>query len=247
MTSITLLPPIVKGLNTVEEPKVGTALKTIEQYLNLTNPTEGVGGANIVKESIKENNLEPAVQTLLNQKAAGLELLKQAGSLTATSGNIYLMETNATTLTLPAATKGRQVGSITLNGIAATKLKTAAGVIYGDFVSGLGEVTLLENQHLVVEADGTNWHILSGESKREQTYAAKTFTKEEAETGVTPSLVRPAFVVIINTVEAGTMNVTVGGVGVAVGAEKGTAVSFKVNPGVAWKTTKKVNSVTLLE
>ncbi len=245
MTNITISPPIVKQLNVTEEPKVGTALKEIEQFLNQTVLGVGIGTGNIIKESITEEKLSSAVQTLINQKSAGLELLKQAGSTTATAGNIYLMETNATTLTLPAATKGRQVGIITLNGIASTKLKVAAGVIYGDFVTGVTEVNLLENQHLVVEADGTNWHIISGESRREQSYSTQTLTKAEAEVAMSPSATRPTLLVV--QPEEDGMTIEAEGVVLTKAAGIGSAASltFELNPGFKWKGNKKCHVARL--
>ncbi len=247
MTSISLSPPIVKGLNTVEEPKVGTALKTIEQYLNLTNPTEGVGGANIVKESIKENNLELAVQILLNKAAAGLTLVKQAGSVSGTSGNLYLMETNATTLTLPEPTINRQVGSITRNTIAESKMKVGTGKIFGDFLNpnGVETVTLLENQHMIIEADGTNWRIISGEGKRTQEYTTQTLTKAEAEVAMSPSATRPTLLVV--QPEEDGMVVEAEGVVLTKAAGIGSvaSITFELNPGQKWKGNKKCHVARL--
>ncbi len=256
MTNITLSPPIVGQKNTSEEPKVGTALKAIEQYLNQTVLGTGIGTGNIVKESVTEEKLSAAVQTLLNKAAAGLILTKQAGSTTGSSGNLYLMETNATTLTLPAATSGRQVGIICKTAIAEVKLKATGVKIFGDFLAAAGveTITLVENQHVTVGADGTNWWIIAGESKREQKYATTSLSRAEAETGVTPSLARPA---IVNAVVISEINkpcfgaFKAGGVVVSeflAGAVTALATkqpqSFWVNPGQKWELTAGSTGVT---
>ncbi len=241
MTNITLLPPIVGSKNTTEEPKVGTAIKAIEQYLNQTVVGTGIGTENVIKESITEEKLSAAVQVLLNQKAAGLELKKQAGSTTGASGVIYLMETNATTLTLPAATSSRQVGIICKNTVAAVALKATGVKIFGDFLAAAGVevINIAENQHVVVEADGTNWWIISGEPKREQLYSARVASV--AGEGHTPNTVRPVEVVL-------THKVSEGGIGslVVAGKEIMTAVigagaayvSFICPPGGVWKASE---------
>ncbi len=245
MTNITLAPPIVKGLNTVEEPKVGTAIKTIEEYLNLVNPAAGIGGANIIKESITEDRLTAAVQVLLNKAAAGLTLVKQAGSVTGTSGNLYQMETGGATLNLPAPTEGRMVGAFAIGGC---KVKAeGAAKIFGDFTTGIAEVALATNQHVTVFANGTNWLIIAGEPKREQIYVSKSWSKAEAETGVTPSVTRPAFVTltVISEVEKAVNaqlkvgGVTAGEVAAAsiTGAASKTSLGLWVNPNQVWKLT----------
>ncbi len=202
MTSISLEVPIIGQKNTTEEPKVGNSIKKTEEYLNIATPGVGIGGANILAETIKESNLEAAVVTKLNQKAAGLELKKQAGSATGESGIIYLMETNATTLTLTAtATINKQVGIICKSGVESVKLKAGAGAkIFGDFLTATGvtECTIRENQHVIVEADGTNWWIISGEPANLNTYEAeKTVSLATAEAGITISKVRPALLTVM--------------------------------------------------
>ncbi len=267
MTSISLPPPIVGQKNTSEEPKVGTALTTIEQYLNQTVPGTGIGTANIVNAAVTEEKLSAAVQVLLNKAAAGLTLVKQAGSTTGSSGNLYLMETNATTLTLPAATSGRMVGVITKNAIEESKMKATGVKIFGDFLAAAGveTITMAENQHVIVEADGTNWWIISGEPRREQAFATKTITTAEAEAGgatTNPSKVRPA---IVNVVAVGKVNTAISGswkVGASVAGEFSSAAiagaatkastTLWVNPNVGWKLTaaavgvETVSAFTLL-
>ncbi len=245
MTNITLAPPIVGGKNTSEEPKVGTAIKTLEEFLNQTVPGTGIGTGNIIKESVTEEKLSAAVQILLNKAAAGLTVVKQAGSTTGESGNLYLMETNATTLTLPAATSGRMVGVATKNAIAESKMKAGVGKIFGDFLSptGVETVTLAENQHMIVEADGTNWRILSGEGKRTQAYGART--ERAVTTEFEPSSTRPtqvSFEVNGAPVEAFAGTLSIGGVVVQQFEVKGpTAVSlgtYQIWPGVKYSWAK---------
>ncbi len=255
MTNITLAPPIVGQKNTTEEPKVGTAFTTIQAYLNQTVLGTGIGTENIIKESITEEKLSAAVQTLLNKAAAGLILTKQAGSTTGTSGNLYLMETNATTLTLPAATSGRQVGVICKNAIEKVEMKATGVKIFGDFLAAAGVETIIlrENQHVIVEADGTNWWIIAGEPARTQLFATTTLTTAEAEGGANPSKVRPA---LVNVVAVGKVNTAISGswkVGASVAGEFSSAAiagaatkastSLWVNPNLGWKLTAAATGV----
>jgi hypothetical protein len=71
------------------------------------------------------------------------------------------------------------------------KVKVNTGQIYGDFVTGATEITLSVGQHVELVSDGTNWFIVAGESKREQTYSAITHV---GTTATTPSVTRPAMV-----------------------------------------------------
>jgi len=241
MTAITLVPPVVKEKNTVAEPKVGTAIKAVEEFLN-SNKLDGA--TNIKAEGVTETSLTSAVQTKLNQKSSGLELKKQAGSTTAVAGNFYLMETNATTLTLPApATANAQVGIGTINGVESSKLKIGVGAkIYGDFTNGGENLTIFENQHLIVEGDGTNWRILSGEPTNTNLYAAETtITLVEAEAGVTISKVRPALVTVFAEMTANQgLEITVSGKRAAVATQSAsgtitTPMMFRVAASQVWK------------
>ncbi len=215
MTSISLEVPIVGQKNTTEEPKVGNSITTIQSFLNGSNLD---GTTNIKAEGVAEANLTAAVVTKLNQKASGLELKKQSGSATGESGTIYLMETNAATLTLTAtATANKQVGIICKTAVASVTLKAGAGAkIFGDFLAaaGVASCVIAENQHVIVEADGTNWWIIAGEPKREQTYTALTehIILSTAEFGEEPSSVRPSSVTgMINAPGAGTeMEIVIG-------------------------------------
>lgn len=208
MTKLTIVPPVVGEKNTVAEPKVGTNLKEIEEFVN-SNKLDGA--INLKAEGIKESNLEKALQEKIAEKNAGLSLVKQAGSETATAGNFYLMETNGATLTLPAATLNRTIGIACLNGVAAVKLKMT-GKLYGDFINGSTEVVILENQHLIVKADGTNWHIESGEPKREQKYEVKAYTVLGIGAGIEYSASRPAMVTLLAPSGGEISTVSVGGV-----------------------------------
>ncbi len=250
MTAITLAPPIVGEKNTAAEPKAGTAIKAVEEYIN-SNKIDST--TNIKAEGVTEAALTSAVQTKLNQKSAGLELVKQAGSTTATAGNLYLMETNAATLTLPAATLNRQVGIICNVTALSVKLKAAGEAkIFGDFLTETGatECTLLVNQHLIVEASGTNWYILSGEPKREQVYGALTSrTGNALHLG---SAVRPVFVTLVMhpKVEHVAGELKVGGVQIGTFAwlnnaeEQFTTFSFFLPPGLEWELKSITGALT---
>jgi hypothetical protein len=243
MTSISLEVPVVGAKNTTEEPKVGNSIKKTEEFINGANLD---GTTNIKAEGIAEANLTAAVQTKLNQKSSGLELKKQAGSATGESGILYLMETNAATLTLTAtATASKQVGIICNNGIESVKLKAGVGAkIFGDFVlsTGAGEVTVRENQHLIVEADGTNWRIIAGEPTNTNEYTTlESLAQATVEAGVTPSKTRPTLVTLsIQLQENHGIEIKVAGKAVAkiaTGAPMPTitqAISFRVGANQAF-------------
>ncbi len=192
MTKLTLVVPTTGEFNTVAEPKVDTAFTEIQSFINGKNLD---GTFNIAEEGVAEGNLTSAVQTKLNQKSSGLELVKQNGSTTGESGKLYYMEKAASTLTLPAATINRQVAIFAA--AEGVKVKTAAGAIFGDFLAeaGVAEITLTLNQHVTLEATGANWLIVAGEPKRAQPYVAHAgleFAKLQE-----PSAVRPTFVTAI--------------------------------------------------
>jgi hypothetical protein len=156
-----------------------------------------VGEQGIKEGAVSESRLAEAVKTLLNQKSSGLAFTKQNVSAEAASGKLYYMESNGLTLTLPAATTDRLIGVICGNGVPSTKLKLSAGKLYGDFISGVTEVTLTENQHLIVHADGTNWRIESGEPKRTQAYSAAVHQGNGVSKEYEASAARPAFISVI--------------------------------------------------
>jgi hypothetical protein len=236
MTKLTLTVPTTGEKNTVAEPKVDTALKALEEFINGGNID---GTTNIKPTSILESNLATALQEKFTNRL-GLAVEKPAGSETGESEKLYQMK-NGKTLTLPAATLNRIVGVFALE--AEAKVKTAAGVIKGDFFSG-GTAVLTENQHLLLIADGTNWMIVAGEPKREQTYTAnKVFSKAECEAGVEVSATRPAHVQLENIGSASTLNV--GGASMALIQASETRTVY-LNPGQTWKTNQSMGEMHIL-
>lgn len=121
------------------------------------------------------------------------------------------------------------------------KIKGAAQ-IFGDFISAVTEITLAPFQHVVLEATGGIWLILSGEPRKEQVYAIKSFTKAEAEAGVEPSATRPSFVMLNNTGAAGQLVVPGGGE-----IEIAHAQSLPLMPGQKWKANVAVTAATILQ
>ncbi len=245
MTNISLSPPIVKGLNTVEEPKVGTAIKAVEEFLNGHN-IDGV--TNIKTEGIEEKNLNTPLKEKLSAVLTGVKIKSVTESTTAATGELILAGKAGITITLPARVENREV--VVFNTAANCKVKTNGGFFVGDFitiVSSTNEIELLTGQHITVQCDANNWYIKAGESRRTQAYTTKAYTKVEAETGEIPSPTRPASVTLINTTEGGNMAVTVGGVGIVSAAVEFAPVSFRVMPNVRWKATRPVTAATLLE
>ncbi len=236
MTKLTLVVPTVGEFNTIAEPKVDTCFTEIQSFINGKNLD---GTDNIKAEGVEEANLTEAVQIKLNQKSAGLELVKQNGSTTGESGKLYYMEKAASTLTLPAATSGRQVGIFAA--AEGVKVKTAAGAIFGDFLPALGaaEITLVLNQHVILEATGTNWIVVAGKP------ALPAYTARVEGSNFTPA--SDAFVIARMTYETGkgegTWALKVGAVEVASGNKEQPTVnstesiSFLCPGGVEWKIT----------
>lgn len=240
MTKLTISPPSTGELNTVAEPKVTTALQAIETWAN-----GNVGTNNIGAETVTEAMLVSAAKTLLNAKALGLTLKVYSTSQTAVSGELLNMS-KTTTVTLPTAALNRVVGVFA--GIASgeeVKVKTNGGLIYGDFVVGSAEVVLLAQQHVLLQNNGTDWVIVSGESKRTQTYSAQVVAgKATAEAGIEPSATRPALVTAQTTI-AGTAELFVGAVLLG-GYTNTEPVTFFVPPGVKWKINQQVGYSSIL-
>ncbi len=238
MTNITLAPPIVGEKNTTAEPKVGTAIKAVEEFLN-SNKLDGT--SNIKAEGVKESNLELALQEKLSAVLTGVKIKSTGVSAEAATGEMVVATAGGITITLPsAATINREVVVYNTGGTA-IKVKCAASqFIHGDFLSTAGEaeVELLQEQHITVQSNGsTSWFIKAGEPKRTQVWINKAFTKVEAEAGVTPSTRRPAYVLFEQTMTA----LTIGGVTVA--QNKGM---FYVPAGQAWKATVASGTSTIL-
>lgn len=232
MTKLTLSPPIVKELEVTAEPKVGVALTAIETFLN---GKELDGTTNIKEEGVLETNLSAAVQTKLNQKTFGLEYKAEGANFEAESGKLYGC-TAALTATMPAATANRIVGLTNLAAVAIKVSAKAGKTIVGDFVNQ-EVVELMPAQHLLLEANGSNWTIVAGEPKREQKYALKTYTKAEAEAAPVLSANRPAMAVFK----------TSGGGPIELGGSSlGFGSTFWVNPGQKFKATEATEVLIIL-
>jgi hypothetical protein len=156
MTKLTLARPSVGEKNTAAEPKVDTALAAIETWAN-----GEVGTENITVGSVTEAMLATAVQEKLGGTIFGLTHKASAISASVANGELLQLTGAGTTATLPAATKGRVCGVYA--SASGVKVKTAAGVIAGDFLTGQATIELRLNQHVVLEAEGTNWLIVAGE------------------------------------------------------------------------------------
>jgi hypothetical protein len=242
MTRLTLAIPSVGEKNTVAEPKVDVALGKVEEWAN-----GKVGTENIEAGTVTEAMLATAVVEKLTTKL-GLSLVAQAASVTGVSEKLYEMTTNATTVTLPTPTTNRLIGVYCGGGIAGCKVTASSGKIFGDFLTaGATTVELTTCQHVLVQADGSNWLIIAGEPKRETEYAEKTYSKAEAEAGFELSATRPGF--LLASPQAGG---TFGGASVTVNGHivtvSGTAqLSCPVNAGQKVKCTVALNTAFLLQ
>jgi hypothetical protein len=189
--------------------------------------------------------LSAAVQTLLNTKSAfALSLVKKnEASFSIATGEIVVMEKEASEVKLPAATLNRIVAVICANAITSITVKAPAiETIFGaGFVKKATTITLTSNQVVVLEADGTNWNIIAGEPKREQAYGAESAAITESE-NQTPSTTRPTLVIGSVALKEASCTLTIGGVNVLVAKattpEVTFPLSFEVLPAVKWAWSK---------
>lgn len=176
-----------------------------------------------------------------NVTAANLDTIKATANITVTLPG--------TAGPAPAAPIAGAEVTIFANGHT-VKLKPGSGTISGDFVVGASEIVLVGSQHVTVVSDGTNWLIVSGEPKREQTYTAeKSFTKAEGEAGFEPSATRLAFVVVKSTSSTGGAIIAAVGATTVLtmaGGAEGTTVSLMVPPGAKWKLNQSGTFSTFL-
>ena len=120
-----------------------------------------------------------------------LTITKHTASYEAKSGELGEVTKTAQTVTLPlAATKDQIVGIFST--VAETKVTTSGGAeVFGDFIVG-ATFTLSTNQHVVLQANGTNWLVIAGEPKRGATYtalAASTINAKHLVSATRPSVV----------------------------------------------------------
>ncbi len=187
MAQMKLVFPETGNKDTVAEPRVTTALEAIQSYVN--GAELATASNNFKAGGIEEASLSTGVVEKLTTKI-GLSLEKVNASNTAVAEKLYEQEKSGATTTLPAATLNRMVGVYNASA-GAIKVKTAAGVIAGDFLTAAGEIELMTAQHILLQADGTNWIIVAGEPRRTQTYAR---TLRAIGAAFEPSATRPSYV-----------------------------------------------------
>ena len=162
-------------------------------------------------------------------------ITKHAASYEAKSGELGEVTKTAQTVTLPlAATVDQLIGIFST--VAEAKVTTSGGAeVLGDFTAS-ATFKLTTNQHVILQSNGTNWFILSGEPMRERKYKAQVVRAVNTE--YEPSATRSVSVIIEVNPEAGfTSTVSVGGVQVGVLASSGSRclLSFICNPKEKWK------------
>ncbi len=169
-----------------------------------------------------------------------LKLTEHGSEYTAASGD-WVKATANIKVNLPTPTANAVVAVSANN----HEVKVAAGsaLIYGDWITGATPVTLVGYQHLLLMADGSNWHILAGESKRTQEYGA--LTSRSLNTAYEVSSTRPAVVIlqIAFSTTGQIAKVGVGGPTFPVVVEiQGVyeivqSVTVWLNPGQEWQVT----------
>ena len=172
---------------------------------------------------------------------------KYSGSATLVTGELALQESTGKTFTLPSATTANQYIGIQ-NGVAELKVTTSGGaVIFGDFVAGEATIVLLQRQHVILQSDGTNWQIIAGEPKREQSWGAEVTRTSGTE--YEPSATRPTQVIFTaRAAQAFAVELFEGSTKIAVMDQSGSAsqvasITFQVNPGKKWKFVANVGPV----
>lgn len=245
MSKVSLNYPVIGLPDSTEEPKVTTALKALEEFLN---GAKIESTDNIKPEGITEASLSSAVKTKLAGTIFGLTYKQISASTEIKNGELFEAVSGVGTITLPTPTAGRTVGMFV--GAAGPVKVTAAGAakIFTDSpaAEGVTTVELTLYQHLVLTANGTNWLVMSGTIRPTQAYSAQaaiTSAKEEE-----PSATRATDVHLeIACTGASSGTITVGGV-VINAFNATTAVvpySFRVYPGVKWKWTQVSGSVAV--
>ncbi len=232
MTKLSLVNAEVGSKDTVAEPRVTNALTKIEEFIN---GKELDGATNIKAASIEEANLTAALVTLINTKSAFAltNVKKNEATFTIASGEFVLMEKEGSEVKLPTATANRIVGIYCVGAAKSITVKApVVKTITGDFIEEQTTITLTSIQHVILQADGTNWRIIAGEPKREQTYGVETIREHEVE--YEASAIRPTLV-IFSAPEAAAV-IRVGGVAIAEIPTNGST-SFICPPGVKYKVT----------
>lgn len=178
-----------------------------------------------------------------------LRIAEHAVSFAAAEGEM-VKATATLTVTLPAPAADATVGVICAAG--ETTIKMTGAKIFGDFITGAEQIKLLINQHVVLQSDGTNWYIVAGEAKREQTYSGEKLTVGELAQQM-PNETRPSLVTVTAWMpSAGSAAITVGPtanffVGEVVAGSTGGStkhtITFLVPAGHKWKWTGVVTKL----
>lgn len=168
-----------------------------------------------------------------------------SGAATLKSGELAEQKKAGETFTLPAVATANQLIGV-FCGVGPCKVTTSGGaLIFGDFIGGEATVTLLANQHVLLQSSGTAWLIIAGEPKRTALPGAQTV--RAAATPFEPSATRPTFV-------SGLVTMT-GAAQAFISAESLVAeylnpagvatfpIAFICQPGVSWKWTKLAGTV----
>ncbi len=151
-----------------------------------------------------------------------------AAGATLKSGEWADQTKSGETFTFPAVGTANQC-IITSSAVAEAKLTTAAKFVGG----GLSSSTAILTTGMVAiwQSDGTNWRLIAGEVKQEQTYPGKTARAEATE--FEPSATRRVQVTVLAIAEDGVS---------ILGSE-----TFLVNPGQKWKAVKRSTACYVLE
>jgi limonene-1,2-epoxide hydrolase len=243
MTALNYETPVIGEEFSLAAPKVDSAFGNILSWANGKIDSSNLKAGGVKEESlengaISESKLSEAVQVLLGKTVSGLTFKESKVSMTAANGELVLMVTTGTTLTLPTPTANRVIGVFAGEG-AKIEVRAVGASIIGDF-ENTTHATLLSQQHLMLQADGSNWLIIAGEPMRESPYSTKVERTQNVEYEV--SARREAYV-ILSTPFAGSFKVYVGGVFVGYlwaktetsGESEGASLGFPVGAGEKWK------------
>jgi hypothetical protein len=175
--------------------------------------------------------------------ALGLSSLLRAAhaaNFAGKSGELAVVTATATD-TLPAAAENAIHAVFTTAGTTTVTVSGGAK-IYGDFVNAAASITLLANQHVILQSDGANWFIIAGEPKREAVYVVTEPSKAECEAGIEPSATRPSRVILSSAAELA--GVFAGPTSIPLSTTH--VVTLDLLPGQKWKATVKCAASTLV-
>lgn len=244
MAKLAITPPSVGEKDSVAEPKVGTALQAVETWAN-----GNVGANNIEAKGITEAMLATVLVEKLTTKL-GMTTEAKNESLTGVSEKLYIMEKEASTLTLPAPTLNRVIGITCANSINAVKITCSEGKVFSKLhPAGATTVEVTTSSGIVVEATGSNWFVIAGGEKATDISGART--ARVVGTEYEPSATRPTQVIV--TIELGAAavgEVLVGGVQVSLLKNANVAaivipITFVCPPAVLWKVVQGSGTITI--